>query len=285
MSIDWTAIDRLVRAYGQDAAPEAMDALDEVSLWSAPFGLSLLAWVRLARGLRALDVGCGAGFPLLELADRLGPSCEAWGLDPWRPALERARRKLRVHGAGNVRLSQGRAEEMPFPAGVFDLVVSNNGLNNVADIPRSLSECRRVCRRGAQFLMTANLPDTFRVFYECFDALLRDERLEDRRAALREHIRRKRPAEEAWRAWVTSAGFRIVRTHEDAFAWSFLDGEALFGHWLIRFAFLPPWREVLPQERAAALMLELQRRVDQRAREAGGLHLEVPYLLLEAEAA
>lgn len=42
-------------------------AFDETPLWSAPFGLRLLDRVRMADGLSVLDVGCGAGFPLLEL--------------------------------------------------------------------------------------------------------------------------------------------------------------------------------------------------------------------------
>ena len=46
-------------------------ALDELPLWSAPFGLRLLESVPLAPGATVLDVGCGTGFPLLELAHRV----------------------------------------------------------------------------------------------------------------------------------------------------------------------------------------------------------------------
>ena len=49
-------------------------AYDELPLWSAPFGLKLLEVVALRPGIVALDIGCGTGFPVLELAQRLGPA-------------------------------------------------------------------------------------------------------------------------------------------------------------------------------------------------------------------
>ena len=53
--------------------PATVALYDELPIWSAPFGLPLLDAVELRPGLTVLDVGCGTGFPLLELAERLGP--------------------------------------------------------------------------------------------------------------------------------------------------------------------------------------------------------------------
>lgn len=83
-----------------DEIPPA--AFDELSLWSAPFGLKLLDVVVLRPGIVALDVGCGTGFPLVELGQRLGPSAHVHGVDPWGTALARARDKLEVYGVSNV---------------------------------------------------------------------------------------------------------------------------------------------------------------------------------------
>jgi precorrin-6B methylase 2 len=55
--------------------PEAVSAYDELPLWSAMFGLLMLRHLELRRDMRVPDVGCGTGFPLLELAQRLGPTC------------------------------------------------------------------------------------------------------------------------------------------------------------------------------------------------------------------
>jgi len=71
-----------------------IDTFDELPLWSAPFGLLLLKHLKLRPGLTVLDIGSGAGFPLMEIAGRLGPSCKCYGLDPWINANNRARRKV-----------------------------------------------------------------------------------------------------------------------------------------------------------------------------------------------
>jgi ubiquinone/menaquinone biosynthesis C-methylase UbiE len=51
--------------------------------------------VELRTGLTVLDVGCGTGFPLLELAERLGPDARLHGVDPWVPAMELGRARQR----------------------------------------------------------------------------------------------------------------------------------------------------------------------------------------------
>ena len=74
--------------------PATVALYDEVPLWSAPFGLVLLDAVELRTDLTVLDVGCGTGFPLLELAERLGPDARLHCVDPWVPAMERLQAKV-----------------------------------------------------------------------------------------------------------------------------------------------------------------------------------------------
>ena len=51
--------------------PEFVNTFDELPLWSASFGLLLLKHLELKPNLKVIDIGSGAGFPLLELAARL----------------------------------------------------------------------------------------------------------------------------------------------------------------------------------------------------------------------
>jgi SAM-dependent methyltransferase len=75
------------------------------------------------RADRALDVGCGPGVLLLELAQRLGASRVA-GVDPSEPFVEAAR--AAVPGA-DVRVAP--AERLPFEADAFDVVLSQLVVN------------------------------------------------------------------------------------------------------------------------------------------------------------
>src|ERR1041385_3818774 len=87
-------------------------AYDELPLWSAMFGLLLLEEVPLARVKMALDVGCGTGFPLIELAERLGSGTQVHGLDPWAAGLKRAAEKIAWRETRNVMLHEGGAAAM-----------------------------------------------------------------------------------------------------------------------------------------------------------------------------
>lgn len=262
--------------------PQAVAAMEELPLWSAPFGLALLETAKLLPGMKVLDLGCGTGFPLLELAARLGPRGQVTGLDPWQAGLERARAKAELRGIANLRLVEGGAEAMPFEDRSFDLIVSNNGLNNVKDLRKVLAECARVAAVRAQLVMTANLPDTFALFYELFQMLLEDRGMKAEVEALHAHIRAKRKTAQEWQDLVEEAGFDMRKITESTFTWSFLNGTALFQHWFIRLAFLPPWVAILPPEQAAEFMAFFEGRLNRLALERGGLHLEVPFLCLDA---
>lgn len=261
---------------------EALTALDDLTIWAAPFGLALLQTAKLLPGMKVLDIGCGMGFPLLELAARLGPRGEVTGLDPWKPALARAEVKAKLRGISNIRLVEGEAEAMPFEDRSFDLIVSNNGLNNVQNVQLALQECARLSRTRAQLVMTANLPGSFALFYEMFERLLEDRSMQTELEALHAHIQAKRKPSLEWQHLVEAAGFAIRRVREESFTWSFLNGTALFQHWFIRLAFLPSWRAILPMEQAPEFLAFLEGRLNRLALERGGLHLEVPFLCLDA---
>src|SRR5436190_22834692 len=112
------------------SSPQILTPYDELPLWSAMFGLLLLDEVPIGGVTNALDVGCGAGFPLIELAERLGPRAHVHGIDPWNAGLARAAEKIAGRATPNVTLHEGSASAMPFAGATFDLIVSNLGVNN-----------------------------------------------------------------------------------------------------------------------------------------------------------
>ncbi len=257
--------------------PAFVGALDELPLWSAPFGLRLLEAVPLVPGVTVLDLGCGTGFPLLEMAHRLGPRARVCGVDPWAGALARAQAKRRAQGATRVLLVRGVAERLPLRAGVVDLVVSNNGLNNVADLGAALGECARVTRAGGRLVFTMNLPETMRAFYDALETALADHGLGALRSVVAAHIRARRPAVADVESAVGAAGFEIVERTFDGFTLRFADASALYSHWLVRVAFLEPWRDIVPAAERDAVFADVGRRLDAAARPGEGLRLDVPF--------
>jgi arsenite methyltransferase len=261
---------------------ELVAVFDELPLWSAPFGLRLLEQVRLRRGIVALDVGCGTGFPLVELAQRLGATAHVHGVDPWAAALARVRRKLAFSGVSNVTLHEGKVEDLTLPGAAVDLIVSNNGLNNVADLDAALAACARVAAPGAQLVYTYNLPSSMSELYDTYDELLSERGLDEARTALRAHIFAKRKPLEFTVAALERAGFRIVNIVEDSFRWHFLDGATLFAHSFVRLAFLDSWRAIVPIEQRAELIESLAEALTARAG-AGPVTLTIPFVCIDAE--
>lgn len=271
-----------VEAQFDFASDDEASAFDELPLWAAPFGLRLLELVRLAPDLSVLDVGCGAGFPLLELAQRLGPRAKLHGLDPWVGGQRRAEFKRKRLGIANVQMHEGVAENMPFADATFDCVVSNNGYNNVADRQRAFAETARVCRDSAQVVLTLNLDGSFRELHDELFAVLNHEGLSDAAVALSEFIAKRRPPLGEVMQDVLAAGFVIEEVEPDEFSFRFASVEAFVGHAFFRRVQLPALRALVPEEARVRVFEQLERRLDVLVRREGELRLSVPFATLSA---
>jgi len=262
-------------------SPGVASALDEVPLWSAPFGMMLMERVRMRPKMTVLDVGCGTGFPILELAQRLGDSCRLFGIDPWQMGIERLAAKAGVYGLDYVAPIVGRAEEMPFKAGFFDLIISNNGLNNVQDQERVLTECSRTLRRGGQLVLTYNLPGTMDEFYEVFAMTSMEFGKKEWVARVQEHVLDKRKPLGWMKKTLFRTGFRIEDIRRRVFRIRYLDGSALLHSFFIVQGFLDPWKKIVGRKELHKFFHLLERNLNSVAREKGDFVLTIPMACLD----
>ncbi|MBT8386015.1 MAG: methyltransferase domain-containing protein [Ignavibacteria bacterium] len=261
--------------------PDLISVIDELPLWAAPFGLSLLDTIKLKPGINALDVGCGLGFPLIELSQRLGTSSKVHGIDPWESAIKRINLKIKTYNLKNVIAMKGVAEELPFDNNFFDLIVSNNGINNVADMYKSLNECSRVCKQDAQFTFTLNLEDTMIEFYSLFEETLIKNNLIEEVKKMREQIYSKRKPLAEIKKSLSENGFEIKNIKNDSFTLKFLDGATIFNHSLIKYWFLDGWKKILKTTDLQNIFEQLENKLDSIAKEIGELSLTVPFVTID----
>lgn len=261
---------------------ELVSILDELPLWSAPFGLKLLEIVKYRPNINILDVGCGTGFLLIELAQRFGASCNVFGIDPWEKAIERANFKINVLNLKNIKIVKEYAEEMQFDDNFFDLIVSNNGINNVEDPDEVLFQCHRVSKPGAQFVITVNLPGTMNEFYTIFEKTLKENNMEIEIALMNEHILSKRKPLNVTLESIKNAGFNKININTDFFKMRFLDGTALFNHYFIKSFFLESWKKIVPSDMRDEIFRQLERNLNIEAQEKGELCLTVPFVCLDS---
>jgi ubiquinone/menaquinone biosynthesis C-methylase UbiE len=97
-------------------------------------------------GLDALDIGCGTGFLALELAAR---GHRVSGVDFAPAMLEAARDKAAAQGLA-IDFRVGDAEQLPFPAGRFDLAVCRHLLWTLPHPEAAIDEWKRVLRPGGR---------------------------------------------------------------------------------------------------------------------------------------
>lgn len=115
-----------------------------------PGGLALtrlaLQAARLAKGSRVLDLGCGLGETLEELAAQ---GYEAVGLDASPLLLQQAQNRHPALG-----LHLGQAEALPFAPACFDAAVCECCCTLFSQPEMALAELHRVLRPGGRLLLS-----------------------------------------------------------------------------------------------------------------------------------
>ena len=167
--------------------------------------------------LRVLDVGCGGGYTCEFLARR--GACLS-GLDRSGPCIEAARSHAAASGL-DIDYRVGMAEQLPFAAGSFDVVICVDVLEHVDRPDAVIAEIARVLAPGGRF---------------CFDTINRTFRSRLTMIWLLETLLRLIPAgvhdwerfvtPEALEGWLVASGFSAIR----------MQGMDLFGRGPLRTA-------------------------------------------------
>jgi len=103
-----------------------------------PIARDIVAHFGLRAGHHVLDVGCAKGFLVKDLM-LVCPGLRVYGLDISEYALRSAEPEARG------RLVRGTADQLPFRAGAFDVVLCINVIHNL-DRPRCLTALREIER-------------------------------------------------------------------------------------------------------------------------------------------
>jgi demethylmenaquinone methyltransferase / 2-methoxy-6-polyprenyl-1,4-benzoquinol methylase len=103
-------------------------------------------------GASILDLCCGTGDLSFHLA-RSDKSLGITGVDFCEPMLECARKRAPREDAGRrISFRSADVSALPFASKTFDGAIMGFSMRNVAQIPTTLREIRRVLKRGARFV-------------------------------------------------------------------------------------------------------------------------------------
>jgi ubiquinone/menaquinone biosynthesis C-methylase UbiE len=121
-------------------------------------------------GLSVLDAGCGEGYMAREIARR--GAKRVIGIDTSKPLIEAARAGIPEHT--NLSFKVGDVAHLPFPDRMFDVVLANHLMNDLADIAGPIQEFARVLRPAGRLVIL--------MLHPCFYGLRAE------RQAIRRHL-------------------------------------------------------------------------------------------------
>jgi ubiquinone/menaquinone biosynthesis C-methylase UbiE len=125
------------------------------SAYMKPGAAEILGAWRIERGVRLLDVACGAGQTAIPAAQA---GAVVTGVDIASNLIEAARKHAASEGL-TVQFDEGDAENLPYPDGAFEVVISLIGAMFAPRPKKVAAELARVCRSRGRLYMANWTPD------------------------------------------------------------------------------------------------------------------------------
>jgi ubiquinone/menaquinone biosynthesis C-methylase UbiE len=115
-----------------------------ISEMFAPLTSGLVEEAKIGIGQKVLDIGGGSGEPSLTISRIVGPTRSVMYTDPVARMLESAQAEAARRGVTNIHFRQCSANDLPFEACTFDVVVGRLSAMFFADPTAALREALRV---------------------------------------------------------------------------------------------------------------------------------------------
>lgn len=100
--------------------------------------------------LTVLELGCGTGVVIRQLAEVLHPTSRLHGADVSDVLLNEGRKR---DAAGRIHWDHVPAGQLPYPAGTFDVIVMHTLLSHVPDPSAVLAEAARILKPGGRLIV------------------------------------------------------------------------------------------------------------------------------------
>jgi len=193
------------RTHQQDKLAKLYDA-EILPVWAQHFGKMMLRGLTVPPKAMVLDVGCGTGYPALEILRKMDDQGRIIAIDPSSPMLDEARVKAGALSGKRIFFrSESALPKLSFTDDVYDLVVCNAGLQEFDDPESAIRDFARVTKPGGRVIVTLPLAGTYQQFFDLFREVLIKLDRSDAIDRLDAYLTRY-PAVEQAKAWAYPSG-------------------------------------------------------------------------------
>lgn len=101
-----------------------------------------------------IDLGSGRGTDVIRLAETVGETGFAYGIDVTEEMIQKAEKTARKMGIENAKFILSDLEKIALPEETADLIISNCTLNHVANKLKVWREIYRLLKNGGRFVIS-----------------------------------------------------------------------------------------------------------------------------------
>ncbi len=227
-------MEKLARIYDAEVLP----------VWSQRFGRMILRDLTIPAKGQVLDVGCGTGYPAVEILRKMPSDARLIAIDESSAMLDVARKKIQEAGYKGVFFRTESAEpKLSFADDVYDAVVCNLGVSEMENPGRAIADFARVTVPGGEVRVTLPLSGTFQEFYDIYREVLIKHDKHEATDRLNDFIERH-PTVEDCEQWLNQARLTNTRVEVEEFSMLFKSSREFFFAPVIEYGLLSQWKGI-----------------------------------------
>lgn len=129
-----------------------------ISKWFQYTQMTTIGHLDLKSNSKVLDVGCGTGYAVMQLAELLleGKAC---GIDISENMIQQAKAKVTDNIRARTEFVKASSDDIPYPENEFDNIICTNSFHHYPDPDKALREMKRVLRPSGRMVIFENAPD------------------------------------------------------------------------------------------------------------------------------
>lgn len=101
-----------------------------------------------------VDIGSGKGTDVLRLAEEVGETGFAYGIDVSDGMLLKAQKNADKLGVSNVKFIKSELEDVKLDSDIANLIISNCTINHASDKFKAWSEINRILKKSGRFVIS-----------------------------------------------------------------------------------------------------------------------------------